>query len=86
MRPLEQPTLQGVILALLDNTVEFLGSKDHPSSCFTLTVAISCGVDTEPAKLLLRELRMQNQAAIRTRLLEHKLKYIFSRSPPRLDL
>jgi hypothetical protein len=42
--------------------VEFLGSKEHPSSCFTLTGAISCGVDTEPAKGLMREMRLENEA------------------------
>jgi hypothetical protein len=45
--------------------VEFLGSKEHPSSCFTLTGAISCGVDTEPAKGLMREMRLENEAAIK---------------------
>lgn len=69
-RALEQPTLHGFIVAAFDNTVEFLGSKDHPSSCFTLTGAISCNVDTEPAKLLMREMRLQNEAAIKARLLK----------------
>jgi AcrR family transcriptional regulator len=68
-RALEQPTLQSFILAAFDNTVEFLGSKEHPSSCFTLTGAISCGADTQPAKLLMREMRLQNEAAIKARLL-----------------
>src|SRR6516225_6652522 len=36
VRALEQPTLLRFILAAFDNTVEFLGSKEHPSSCFTL--------------------------------------------------
>src|SRR5579859_7971609 len=31
-RALEQPTFRDFILAAFDNTVEFLGSKDHPSS------------------------------------------------------
>ena len=67
---LEQPTLRGFILAAFDNTVEFLGSKTHPSSCFTLTGAISCGVDTERAKLLMREMRLRNEAGIKARLLK----------------
>jgi hypothetical protein len=50
--------------------VEFLGSKEHPSGCFTLTGAISCGVDTEPAKILMREMRLQNEAAVKARLLK----------------
>jgi AcrR family transcriptional regulator len=68
-RALEQPTFRGFILAAFDNTVEFLGSKEHPSSCFTLTGAISCGTDTEPAKILMREMRLQNEVAIKARLL-----------------
>jgi AcrR family transcriptional regulator len=68
-RALEQPTFRDFILAAFDNTVEFLGSKEHPSSCFTLTGAISCGTDTEPAKILMREMRLQNEAAIKARLL-----------------
>jgi hypothetical protein len=51
-------------------TVEFLAAKDHPSSCFTLTGAIACGLDTEPAKILMREMRLQNEAAIKARLLK----------------
>lgn len=70
VRALEQPTFRGFILAAFDNTVEFLGSKKHPSSCFTLTGAISCGLDTEPAKILMREMRLENEAAIKARLLK----------------
>lgn len=68
-RALEQPTFRGFLLAAFDNTVEFLAAKDHPSSCFTLTGAISCGTDTESAKVLMREMRLQNEAAIKARLL-----------------
>jgi AcrR family transcriptional regulator len=70
VRALEQPTFKSFILAAFDNTVEFLGSKEHPSSCFTLTGAISCGIDEEPAKVLMREMRLQNEAAIKARLLK----------------
>lgn len=70
VKALEQPTLRGFILAAFDNTVEFLGSKEHPSSCFTLTGAISCGLDTEPAKALMRGMRLENEAAIKARLIE----------------
>lgn len=70
VKALEQPTFRGFILAAFDNTVEFLGSKEHPPSCFTLTAAISCGVDTEPAKVLMRQMRLQNEAAIKARLLK----------------
>ncbi|GGA56642.1 TetR family transcriptional regulator [Edaphobacter acidisoli] len=70
VKALEQPTLRDFILAAFDNTVEFLGSKEHPSSCFTLTGAISCGTDTEPAKALMQKMRLQNEAAIKARLLK----------------
>lgn len=70
VRALEQPTFRSFVLAAFDNTVEFLGSKEHPSSCFTLTGAISCGTDTEHAKILMREMRLQNEAAIKARLLK----------------
>lgn len=70
VRALEQPTFKSFILAAFDNTVEFLGSKEHPSSCFTLTGAISCGTETEPAKVLMRKIRLQNESAIKARLLK----------------
>jgi AcrR family transcriptional regulator len=70
VKALKQPMLRAFILAAFDNTVECLGSKEHPSSCFTLTGAISCGTDTETAKLLMREMRLQNEAAIKARLLK----------------
>jgi AcrR family transcriptional regulator len=67
---LEQPTFKLFVVAAFDNTVEFLGARDHPSSCFTLTGAISCGTDTEQAKTLLTKMRLQNEAAIKGRLLK----------------
>ena len=70
VRALEQPTFRSFVLAAFDNTVEFLGSKEHPSGCFTLTGALSCGAETEPAKILMREMRLQNEAAIKARLLK----------------
>ena len=79
MRALEQPTFRNFILAAFDNTVEFLGSKEHPSSCFTLTGAISCGADTEPAKILMREMSLQNKAAIKARLLKARKAREFPR-------
>jgi AcrR family transcriptional regulator len=69
VRALEQPTFTTFVQAAFDNTVEFLGSREHPSSCFTLTGAISCGGATEPAKTLMTEIRLQNEAAIKARLL-----------------
>lgn len=61
VRALEQPTFRSFVLATFDNTVEFLGSKEHPSSCFTLTGAISCGADTETAKILMREMHCKTR-------------------------
>jgi AcrR family transcriptional regulator len=79
VRALEQPTFTRFILAAFDNTVEFLGSKEHPSSCFTLTGAISCGVETEPAKALMTGMRLQNEAAIKARLLKARKAGEFSK-------
>jgi AcrR family transcriptional regulator len=70
VRALEQPTFRSFVLAAFNNTVEFLGSNEHPSSCFTLTGAISCGIDTEHAKILMRDMRLQNETAIKARLLK----------------
>ena len=67
---LEEPTLQGFIRAAFYNTVEFLAAKDHPTGCFTLTGAMACGVDTEAAKVLMKETRLRNEAAIKARLLK----------------
>lgn len=69
-RALEQPTFAQFVLAAFDNTVDFLGSKEHPASCFTLTGAITCSTATEPAKVLMREMRLRNEAAIKARLLK----------------
>jgi hypothetical protein len=70
VKVLEQPTFRSFVLAAFNNTVEFLAAKDHPSSCFTLTGAIACGVDTEAAKVLMRKMCLQNEAAIKARLLK----------------
>jgi len=69
-RALEQPTFKAFVRAAFENTVEFLGSNEHPSSCFTLTGAIACGVDTEDAKNLMTQIRLQNEAAIKERILK----------------
>jgi AcrR family transcriptional regulator len=78
-RALEQPTFKEFVLAAFDNTVEFLGSKEHPSSCFTLTGAITCGVETEPAKALMTSMRLQNETAIKARLLRARKAGEFSK-------
>jgi AcrR family transcriptional regulator len=69
-KALEEPTLKGVIRALFDNTVEFLATPGHPPTCMTLVGAVGCGLDAAQARDLLTEIRKQNQAAIRKRLLK----------------
>jgi AcrR family transcriptional regulator len=69
-KALEEPTLKKVIRALFDNTVEFLSGPGHPPICMTLAGAMACGADATPAKDLLREIRKQNQLAIKERLLQ----------------
>ncbi|HZC94511.1 MAG TPA: TetR/AcrR family transcriptional regulator [Mycobacterium sp.] len=67
---LEKPTLEKVIRALFGNTVAFLTSPGHPPTCMTLAGAMGCSVDAAPARDLLTEVRKQNEAAIRARLLK----------------
>lgn len=69
-RALDMPTFTTFVTAAFENTVAFLSSKEHPTGCFTLTGALSCGVGTEPAKALMKTIRLQNEAAIRARLLK----------------
>lgn len=70
MKALQQPTLKRVIRALFDNTVAFLTTPGHPPNCMTLAGAMGCSVDAAPARNLLTEIRIQNQAAMRHRLLK----------------
>jgi len=69
-KALEEPTLEKVIRALFDNTVAFLTTPGHPPTCMTLAGAMGCSVDAAPARDLMTEVRIQNEAAIRERLLE----------------
>src|ERR1700730_267042 len=69
-KALEEPTLEKVIRALFDNTVAFLTTPGHPPSCMTLAGAMGCSVDAAPARDLMTEVRRQNEAAIRERLIE----------------
>jgi AcrR family transcriptional regulator len=70
VRALEEPTLKRVIRALFDNTVAFLTAPGHPPTCMTLAGAMGTSVDSTPARDLMTEIRKQNEAAIRERLLE----------------
>jgi AcrR family transcriptional regulator len=67
---LQEQTLERVIRALFDNTVAFLTTPGHPPSCMTLAGAIGCSLNAAPARDLLTEVRKQNEAAIRARLLK----------------
>jgi len=67
-RALAEPTLKAVVRALFENTVEFLTTPGHPPSCMSLAGAMGCGVNATPAKQLMTEIRKQNQAALKSRL------------------
>jgi AcrR family transcriptional regulator len=69
-KALEEPTLEKFIRALFSNTVAFLTTPGHPPTCMTLAGAVGCSVDAKPARDLMAEIRKQNQAALRKRLLE----------------
>jgi hypothetical protein len=59
---------KGVIRALFENTVEFLTTPGHPPTCMSLAGAMGCSVSATPAKQLKTEIRKQNEAAIKSRL------------------
>ena len=67
---LDQPTLEKVIRALFDKTVEFLTTPGHPPTCMTLAGAMGCSVDAAPARDLMKEIRKRNEIAIKERLLK----------------
>jgi AcrR family transcriptional regulator len=69
-KALEEPTLEKVVRALFDNTVEFLTTPGHPPTCMTLAGAVGCSLDASPARDLMKEIRKQNQVALRQRLLK----------------
>jgi AcrR family transcriptional regulator len=69
-KALEEPTLEKVVRALFDNTVEFLTTPGHPPTCMTLAGAVGCSLEASPARDLMTEIRKQNQVALRQRLLK----------------
>ena len=69
-KALEEPTLETVVRALFDNTIEFLTTPGHPPTCMTLAGAVGCSVDATPARDIMTEIRKQNEAAIRKRFLQ----------------
>ncbi|MGA9885211.1 MAG: TetR/AcrR family transcriptional regulator [Candidatus Acidiferrales bacterium] len=78
-KALEEPTLEKVVRALFDSTVAFLTTPGHPSTCMTLAGAMGCSVDAAPARDLMTEVRRQNEAAIRKRLLAARKSGEFSK-------
>jgi AcrR family transcriptional regulator len=69
-KALEEPTLEKFIRALFATTVAFLTTPGHPPTCMTLAGAAGCSLDAAPARDLMTEMRKQNQAALRQRLLK----------------
>ncbi|HEV3275771.1 MAG TPA: hypothetical protein VG860_03050 [Terriglobia bacterium] len=59
---------KGVIRALFENTVEFLTAPGHPPTCVSLAGAMGCSVNAAPAEQLMTEIRKQNEAAVKSRL------------------
>ena len=69
-KALAEPTLEKFIRALFSNTVALLTTPGHPPTCMTLAGAVGCSPDANPARDLMTEIRKQNQAALRQRLLK----------------
>ena len=67
---LRQATLDAVIRALFNNTVEFLTATAHPPTCMSLAGAMGCSIDAAPARDLMTKVRRQNEVDIRKRLLQ----------------
>lgn len=67
---LEEPTLEKAIRALFNNTVRFLTTPGHPPTCMTLAGAMGCSAVATPARDLMREIRKQNEVAMRERFFE----------------
>lgn len=62
------PTLREVVVALLNGSVDFLGTPGNPRGCLSLQGALACGTVAEPAKDAMIEWRKQGEAAIRKRV------------------
>lgn len=64
---LAQPTLEKVVRALFHNTVAFLTGLGHPPTCMSLAGAMGCSIEADPARNLMREVRVGNEVAMRAR-------------------
>src|SRR5262252_2776005 len=69
-KALEEPTLEKVVRALFDNTVAFLTTPGHPARCMTLSGAVGCSADATSARDIMTEIRKQNEAVMRERLIK----------------
>ena len=65
---MEQPTVRGVVEALLRGAVELLTDPSHPRGCLSVQGALACGSNAEPIKQAMIEWRKQGEADIRKRL------------------
>ena len=65
---LEQPTVRGVVEALLRGALKLLGDPSHPRGCLTVQGALACGSDAEPMKQALIDWRMQGESEIQKRM------------------
>ena len=62
------PTLRGTVVALLNGSVNFLGTPGNPRGCLSLQGALASGTDAEPVKDAMIEWRKQGEAAIKKRV------------------
>jgi AcrR family transcriptional regulator len=67
-KALELPTLREVVVALLNGTVDFLGTPGNPRGCLSLQGALACGTDAEAARDAMIEWRKQGEAALKRRV------------------
>jgi len=66
---LAEPTLEKVIRALFNKTVDFLTTPGHPPTCMTLAGATGCSIDAAPARDLTTAVRIENEVAMKERFL-----------------
>ncbi len=62
------PTLKEVVVALLQNSVEFLTTPGNPKGCLSITAAMACGNDAETVRDAMIEWRKQGEIAIKRRV------------------
>jgi AcrR family transcriptional regulator len=67
-KALELPTLREVVAALLNGTVEFLGTPGNPRGCLSLQGALACGTEGEVAMEAMIEWRTLGEAALKKRV------------------